>query len=819
MRISSGIMAVVSLAATVFARPAHAQMLTGFSDNPARAPLTAPAPVAEPYKAEKSPSLFQQAGGNDDQGQVNKPSTVFMPSPDAPNQVTGLLTGQSAFPAVDTSENAPPVDLQADNLQHDDKTRIITASGNVVMVQEGRILRADKITYDVKADKVIASGNVVLNEENGDIHTAEQVEFTQSMKNGFVNGLRTFLADGSRFTAANGERKEAKKTIMNVAAYTPCEPCKNNPDDVVWQIKASEVTYHEDEHRISYDNARFELYGIPIAYTPYFSHADGTIEQKSGFLTPSFGLDSEMGASVGSSYYWAIAPDIDATVGLTAYSDENPLLTGQWRKRWNEASAVLDGGITYSERTDSEAGVDVTQEAEMRGHMFGDILWDMNDKWRSGAIIAFASDDQYLRQYDFSSEDVLESQLYAERFSGRNYASGRLISFQDVRVREEQVEQPAILPEIEASFIGEPGGVPVIGGRWDMKTSMLGLHREGDDQDVARYSIEGGWNRRLISNTGLLTSFDARVHGDLYHTRDADLVVARAGDEDDITQTRVYPQLHIQSSYPLAKEHERFQSVIEPIVSFTAVPNLDVEEDIPNEDSQDVQIDASNLFEANRFPGLDRVEDKTRLTYGLRTGLYGYQGSGLSVFMGQSRRFDEDDNPFPEGSGLSTQESDYVGEINANYFDSMLLNYRIQLASENLASERHEVDYLIDLERFKFGTRYLFAKGLEGTGINESREQIEADIAYSFTPQWRASAGATQDLGFDPGLRKAYLGIDHFGQCLSWGLTAERNLTDDASGDSGTEVLLRIGLKNLGEFQASGIEFSNSSDSNDNDND
>lgn len=94
---------------------------------------------------------------------------------------------------------------------------------------------------------------------------------------------------------------------MESASYTPCEPCKKNPDKpVVWQIKASEVTHDEEEHRISYRNARFELYGVPVAYTPYFSHPDGSIERKSGFLSPTFSLDSELGFSVGTSYYWPL---------------------------------------------------------------------------------------------------------------------------------------------------------------------------------------------------------------------------------------------------------------------------------------------------------------------------------------------------------------------------------------------------------------------------------------------------------------------------------------------------------------------------------
>ena len=48
-----------------------------------------------------------------------------------------------------------------------------------------------------------------------------------------------------------------------------------------------------------------------------------------------------------------------------------------------------------------------------------------------------------------------------------------------------------------------------------------------------------------------------------------------------------------------------------------------VDRDIPNEDSNDVQLDPSSLFEPNHFPGKDRLEDGIHATYGVRAGLQG----------------------------------------------------------------------------------------------------------------------------------------------------------------------------------------------------
>lgn len=701
---------------------------------------------------------------------------------------------------------AAPVDIQADAMSRDEQSNTVSASGDVVIVQAGRILRADEVLYDVSADRVRADGNVVLNEENGDIHLVDHAAYSNALRDGEVENLRTVLNDGSRFTAVRGTLEGGTKTTMKEASYTPCEPCKAEPDKPpLWGIVASEVQHDQEQHRVVYKHARFEALGVPVAYTPYFSHPDGSIKQKSGFLAPSFGYKSDLGGFAETSYYWAIAPDQDATFGVMAMTEQAPLGLVEYRKRFEEASVEVSGGITRSDRTDRIAGQDVDENDEARGHVFAQGRWDISEKWRSGFNVNWTSDDQYMRQYDFTDEDVLENELYVERFSGRNYASGRLLSFQDIRIRETPLDQPDILPEIVANFKGEPGAVPLVKGQWRVDASALGLRREGSEQDMQRFSLDTGWRRRLVSDYGLLTRVDASVRGDVYYITDRLSATPGSGRSRTSTDMRGFPQLHMQSSYPMARPFERFQARVEPVAALTLAPNLSGDDDIPNEDSNDAQIDASNLFEANRFPGLDRIEDRSHVTYGLRTGLFGYEGSFGDVFLGQSYQLDERDNPFPDGSGLERQESDIVGQISASYKDMYDLDYRFQFGSDGFQSKRHEVEAAADWNRFRLNSRYLYAGALEGTDIEESREQVDASAQFYFTQEWRTRFGATQDLGESPGLRKAFAGIDYLGQCLFWSLTGQRNLTRDSSGDSSTEILFRIGLKNLGEFERSSL--------------
>ena len=377
-----------------------------------------------------------------------------------------LTAAATLLPPVHAQDNTEdPVDLQADRLVHDDAGQSVTASGDVVLVQAGRTVRADEITYNIAEDTVTATGNVKFTDSNGDTHYADRAAFNNALKDGFVERLRTLLADGSRFKASNGRHINGRKTVMKDAFYTPCDVCEDTPDaDPLWQIRASRVEHDKDSKTVAYRNARFEVKGVPVAWFPYFVHPDGSVKRKSGFLTPSAGYKSDLGAFVQNSYYWSVAPHRDITVGMTAMTRAAPLGFAQWRERWNNASLMTDGSFTYSERIDNIAGENRRRSNDLRGHIAADGLWDMNNKWRSGIKLGLSSDDQYLRQYDLDSRDVLENRLYAERFSGRNYAVARFTGFQDLRIEEEQEDQPHILPEIQAGFLGEPGSVPVIAG-------------------------------------------------------------------------------------------------------------------------------------------------------------------------------------------------------------------------------------------------------------------------------------------------------------------------------------------------------------------
>lgn len=694
-----------------------------------------------------------------------------------------------------------PVEIQARQLSHDEQTNTVTALGDVEAVQGDNVLRADKVVYNLDTDTVQAIGNVSLLDEYGDVHFSEYVELKGDMKDGYVQGLLSLLADGSRFTAVEGKREGGTRTTMVDASYTPCKVCETDPHPL-WQIKADKVVHDAEEKTVKYKNARLEFMDVPVMAAPVFSHADPSVKRKSGLTRPLFGWTNNTGGYFQEGYYFGdIAPDKDATLQVRPTTLAGTLVQGQWRQRFENGRVQFDGSVVKSDRKEEDGRI---EQDRTRGSIFANGLFDLDEKWRTGFNVEHASDKELLRLYDISSKDVLENEVYAERFDNRDYSRVSALSFQDVRlgIRPQQAD---VVPMAEHRMYGAPN--QLWGGRWTFGAGALGLARDGSGQDVQRGSSDVGWERRDIARSGFVTRTSLSARADYYRVQDRDAAAINPALENEAMAGRGMAVASVMTSYPLVKRLAKSQIVLEPLAGFSISPQLDDKTDkIPNEDSIDMQLDTNNLFSDNRFPGVDRQEDGARFNYGFKAGGYGDNGRYGKVFLGQSYRLD-DDTIFPQGSGLENNSSDVVGQVNVGMSKYINADYRFQLDNQNLSPRRHELQAYGGNDTFTLNLGYLYIDGVAGTGFTEAREQAQVGGIYRFNERWWANSGVLTDLGEEPGLRKALIGLNYSDECFTYGLQGSRNLTYDASGENGTVITMRIGFKNIGEFTTPEIQL------------
>ncbi|WP_448187553.1 LPS-assembly protein LptD [Azospirillum sp. sgz301742] len=713
--------------------------------------------------------------------------------------VATAAPGQAQAPT--TKDEKQPVLLSADQVTFDEEQSLVTARGNVELSQNLRTVRADTITYNRRTKVVTATGNIRIVEPSGDILFADYAELTDDMRDAFVENLRVLMTDNARMAGNEAERRGERLLRVDRGVYSPCELCPTDPTrPPLWQIRAVRIVHDKEEHEVRYKDAVLEMFGVPVAYTPYLSQPDATVDRKSGFLTPLMGVNSELGIFFRPRYYIDIAPDQDATVEVGGFTKQGLLLGGEYRKRFERGTLIVSGSGAQGELPNGLDNPAAPRENKLRGHVFARGLFEIDDVWRAGFNVRRASDETYLRRYYDFREDFLTSRAFVEGFRGRNYAAVNAYSWQDLRYRN-PVEEPIVGPLAVYNALGEPGSL--LGGRWSLDSGILSLYRTMGTT-TRRFHVQPGWRREVVSNIGFVTTFDLGVLVAGYDASHFDRPDTAAVERGPTARMRLFPQGQATVRYPFVRYGESSQQLIEPIVAFTAAPRTTNDPAIPNEDSQDVEFDQANLFMGNRFPGIDRVEGGMRVTYGLRTAIYGNRQGSASLFLGQSYRFNRDTS-FPLGSGLVERRSDYVGRLDLSPAPWLDMNYGFRVDQESLRFRRHSLTATAGAPVLSVSTAYTYLdQTTDPFAVQRAElEQVTIGVNSQFAPRWSVGVNHVQSLRPEPGPRTAAALLTYQDECFTFQTIARRDFTNVVGATKdGNTLYFRLVFKNLGEFRS-----------------
>lgn len=703
---------------------------------------------------------------------------------------TTLTAPLNAFAAEPSSPSrSEPVMLKADSMDYERETGLVVATGHVEVVQGDYILLADKITYDQPNQLMRAIGNVSVLEPSGNVYFADSVELTEDMKHGLIRQFSARLADNSVFAASSARRVDENITELKDAVYSPCRvTCDDGTGKTpLWQIAADEVKIDQAKKRVTYDNARFELFGVPVGFTPFLAHPAPGAPNQSGLLTPELALDKNLGFIYRQPVYYAINPDRDLTVTPMLTTKEGPVLIGEYRQLYDTGGMTWKGSITRPE--DRDALGNRTQGRTNRGHIDAHGKFDLTPDWNWGFDVRRTTDDTYLRKYDFSSDPLLTSKAYVEGFdiikgNTRSYALAETLAFQGLTIDDDSKRSPFITPLAQFHYESEP---LTLGSRFKLDASTLALSRE-EGPESRRISLTGSYTVPYVTEGGHMFEASAELRGDGY---DVSNVLQPDGSEFSGTTGRIIPQGSVSWRYPLMRRFTGSTVTVEPVVTGIISPYGHNTNKIPNEDSAIPEFTDINLFSANRFAGLDRIESGPRVNYGIRSRWQLSDIEQVSFLLGQTYRLDNDPL-FPISNDLTSRFSDYVGMLGATY-GPLDLAYRFRLDRDDLRPQRNEVDANFYYERLTLGSTYV---KLNDDPIIGNKEEILGNAGLKLTNEWTATTYARHDLERKQ-LTGTGLGFIFQNECLMLSTTINRDNTSDRDIRASTSFNVQVSFKNL----------------------
>ena len=695
---------------------------------------------------------------------------------------------QSEISKTKSFPDSGEVLMLADELDYNREAKIVTAKGHVELAYGERVLLADKVVYDENADTVTADGNVSLLEPGGDVAFADHLVLRNKMKDGVVTTLRILMANNAKLAGNDVVRKDANITTLHKAVYSPCDICtKKGEENPVWQIKAFRVTHNKKDQRIVYEDARMELFGVPVLYTPYFSMADPSVKRKSGFLAPKFANSSDLGQQIEVPYFWAIAPDKDFTFSPRYTSRQGIVYQGQYRELFRNGRMTFDGSATWpKDKTLGTPG-----DNNFRGSLFGNGRFRLNDHWNWSFRTELTTDETYLRKYGLSGANDLINNLSLDYANGRNWFSADLYAFRGLLSSDNYDTTPWIAPHLKGGYTLPS---PVLGGSLSFFGDALILGRN-DGPNMRRLSTQVDWNLRRTSIGGFVYRLFANLRGDLYSVENVTDPSNSAITFSDTTLWRGLPTVGSEVSYPLVRSSDGLREVLEPILQLIYSPDVGNSTKLPNEDSLSFEFDDTNLFSENRFPGLDLWETGPRMNAGVRYSLFWGKQGRASAMIGQSFRLNENTS-FSKASGLRNELSDVVGRVMISPSKNWLLVHRFRVGTESFKIRRNEVNAYGRYGPLTAQVGYAyFASDQFSTFV--PREEIVLGSVLRLDDYWRLFGQSRRDLYRHRAVNNS-VGVGYEDECLDISLGYYQSFTRDRDIEPENSFILRLTFKTLG---------------------
>ena len=374
-----------------------------------------------------------------------------------------------------------------------------------------------------------------------------------------------------------------------------------------------------------------------------------------------------------------------------------------------------------------------------------------------------------------------------------------------MRVNDAQGQVPFAIPEIDYRRRLTD---PVLGGRLQLQANTLAITRTGG-QDTQRAFASAQWDLRRITSLGQEVTLTALARGDVYHSDENNLTATAFYRGNPGWQTRGVALGAVDIKWPLVGAFLGGTQVLTPRFQIVATPTLR-NLAVPNEDARAIDLEDSNLFALNRFPGYDRIEDGTRFTFGV-DWQFDRPGWRVNSTIGQSYRLTNRPSLLPNGTGLADRTSDIVGRTEVRFRDVVKLTHRYRIDKDNFAVRRNEIDAAVGTQRTYIEMGYLRLNRDISGGIEDLKDREELRLAgrVGFARFWSVFGSGVFDLtgkDEDPRLINAdgfqalrtRLGVAYQDDCLEFDFTWRRDYVATGDARRGNTFQIHLAVRNLG---------------------
>ena len=772
---------------------------------------------------------------------------IFEPTPASSQNWVGVpkrTQTSSAIGSMVRGRRDPNAQMfvQAEQIQYDYNGERVVAAGAVQIHFGGSVLEADQVIYNQKTKLLTAEGNVRLTEADGTVITAPRLELDEQFRNGFIDSLHVETSDKTRFAANRADVRPGpdggRLTVFQSGVYTACEPCKDDPQrPPKWQVRSSRIIHDEKAKTIYYEDARFELFGLPIAYFPYFWSPDPTVRKQSGFLFPVYMNGTFYGTGGRARYFWNIAPDYDLLLEPGYLSRQGPIMVAEWRQRMIDgAYTIRAAGVVQQERSAFPAGT--AGDRDFRGAIETRGDFRLSKNWFYGWDATLLTENQFPAHYKLTrnyAEAVSQAYLFGR--GANSYFDMRAMHIYGLTGADVQKQLPILHPIIDYKY---RFAHPIFGGELTYNVNVVSLSRQQADFDPitraaalsgvcdstdplaiktradcllrgipgthSRFSTEWQWRRDIVDRYGQIFTPFLWARGDAAQASiSSQPSVGNFIGTGEQGLARVMPAVGFDYRYPFISAHAWGTQTIEPRAQVIVRPNESQIGRFPNEDAQSLLYDDANLFAISKFPGYDRVEGGGRANVGLQYTAQFNRGGYFNALFGQSYHlFGANSYNVPDmantglNSGLETSRSDYVARATFQPNSTYTFASRFRFDEQTFETRRLELEGRINYDRWSASVTYGKYDSQPAVGLLFPREAILPAATLKLTPNWTIGASALYSID-SARLNTISFSAGYIDECIAISAIYLENFGYRGDIVPNRVILLQISLRTLGD--------------------
>jgi LPS-assembly protein len=451
------------------------------------------------------------------------------------------------------------ISIHSDAMTQDAANEIFTATGNVRIIWQGLTLTADKATYNRKTRVLYATGNVIV--RKGD-ETLKGKAISMDMDTGrgeLEKGVLTSTTSNFTFIGEKITRINDNEIELTTTELTTCDF-----PDPSWKFSAERLNVNLLGYAIG-RGVTFYVKDVPVLYLPWMAFP-AVRDRKSGLLLPKVGYSPNRGAQLDIPLYLVISPSQDLLFDLDIETKRGVGTGVDYRYiRTRGSEGHLGGYLIYDLLKGQWRGQTAINHKEIFSQ-------DMNLR----ADINLTSDRSFLADFGEKSGDYnrqSNDSIVNALKTWQHYALSGYLRLTEDLYAPDNSKTLQTLPEI--SLAGVRQQIPMTPVYFDLDSSVANLYREVDPigQRVTAFP-------RLTFVTGLPGYLNASAYAGLhlrgYNTQNTAGTGTRSEDGD------LLPEVNARASTSVSRVYEvngpslkKLRHELTPELSYTYAPNHD----------------------------------------------------------------------------------------------------------------------------------------------------------------------------------------------------------------------------------------------------